>query len=167
MRPTAMKNLLFIVFILVSTYRVIAQTEDKQITYDFTGKLNEGQMSFIKDNYDWNSKDILIINFTQPRSNCHYDNHKHNKNTVKNYMEYYSDVDLKDCEVIFVCPEKHNSDSYLYYDKANFLLNNYFNRKERCFAVMVLNKNGDYLQYNGEYSKKQVSKYIENLKAIL
>lgn len=49
-------------------------------------------------------------------------------------------------------------------DKDNFLLNNFLKEKKTCFGVMVLNEKGVYLQYNGHYSEKQVSSFIEKLK---
>ena len=39
------------------------------------GKLTEIQLNFVKENYNWNSEDIIIYNFRQPRTNCSYDNY--------------------------------------------------------------------------------------------
>lgn len=162
-----MKNQFLTLPLLLSAFNIVAQNKDKPITYDFTGKLNEGEMKFMNDYYNWDSKEILIINFTQPRSDCHFDNHTHKTGNTKWWKDYYKKINIKNCSNIFVCPEKHKRDKTLYYDKANFLYDNFFNRKESCFGVLVLNKNGDYLQYNGHYSERQVSKFIENLKSIL
>jgi hypothetical protein len=162
-----MKKQLFIILCCLFTFYSFGQNDKKPINYDFTGKLNEVQMKFMMDYYNWNSKEILIINFIQPRSDCHFDNHTHNLENTKWWKDYYKKIDIKDCSNIFVCAEKHKRDKTLYYDKANFLYDNFFNRKESCYGVLVLNKNGDYLQFNGHYSEKQVSKYIENLKSIL
>lgn len=48
-------------------------------------------------------------------------------------------------------------------DKNDFLLKNFFDRKKSCFGVLVINQDGDYIQYNG-HSERQVAKFTENLR---
>ncbi|WP_191859264.1 hypothetical protein [Hanstruepera ponticola] len=162
-----MKKLFFLFLCFHFTYSCFTQNDKQTIEYDFTGKLNEGQMKFMNNYYNWDSKEILIINFSQPRSDCHFDNHIHKTGYTKWWKDFYEKIDIKDCSNIFVCSEKHNRDKTLFYDKANFLYDNFFSRKESCYGVLVLNKNGDYLQFNGHYTEKQVSKFKENLKSII
>ncbi len=134
------------------------KTKNKIVYFDFTGVLNKKQINFINKNYDWDSGKLLIINFTQPRSYCHFDNHKRTSQSVKWWHSFYSKINIENCSNIFVV-----SNGYRNKDKDNFLLNNFFNRKKSCFGVMVINGNGLYLQFNGHYSENQVSKFIEKL----
>jgi len=145
------------------------KVEDKAILYDFTGTLSKERVEFLKNNYDWVSGNILIINFLQLRSDCHFDNHKHSNEGKRFWKEFYSKINTDNCSIISVCAGGHKNNQSIYkrnydVDKNGFLLNNYFKRKKSCFGVMVINEKGDYLQYNGHYYKKQVSKYIENLR---
>lgn len=48
-----------------------------------TGQLTENDVQFLKENYNWNSEEFLIVNFSQSRSSCSYDNYKSLKKSVK------------------------------------------------------------------------------------
>ena len=128
------------------------------IRFDYSGTLDEEQMNFIKDNYEWKDK-IAIINFTQPRSYCHFDNSKSSIQSRGWWINFYSKIDTENCLNIFVGSSENSL-----IDKNDFLLNNFFKRKKTCFGVMVINDSGQYLQFNGHYSEKQVSQFIEKLK---
>jgi hypothetical protein len=160
-----MNKQFFIIVFLLTTFSIKAQNEEKTIIADFTGKLSNDELIFTKQQFNWHSEKILIINYTQPRSSCHFSNHTHPKNSSW-WKKFYSKIDLQDCLNTFACSQKHNK-KHLYFDETNFLLNHFFIRKASCFAVLVINENGDYLQYNGHYYEDEVSNYIEYLKSIL
>lgn len=135
----------------------------------FSGDLEEAEVQFLKDNYPWPAGNLLLINFRQPRSNCHFDNYVVNNDTRRWYRNFYNEVDLKSAANIFVFSEgervtKHLDNKTYFDDKEDFLLNNYFHRKASCFAIMAINDEGEYLQFNGHYSERQVNAYIEVLK---
>ena len=143
--------------------------KEKPITYDFADKVNSEQLDFIRINYNWTKEKILIINYSQPIHSCHYDNTKITSKSEKWWKDYYSKVNTEDCLNIKVLANgervKRRLDNITYFDDKNdFFLNNFFIRKKSCVGILVLNDDGYYIQFNGEYSKRQVAKYIENLK---
>jgi hypothetical protein len=144
------------------------ETKEKTITYDYAGKVDNNQLRFIKTNYNWNTEKVLIINYKQPLSICHFDNHKISKGN-KWWKKFYSKIDTENCANIHVLANgeiknKNIDNKNIFDDKNDFLLSNFFNRKTSCFGVLVVDNEGYYIQYNGHYSERQVSKYIENLK---
>jgi hypothetical protein len=111
----------------------------------------------------------LIINYSQPINSCHFDNNKITSEGKKWWRDFYSKINTDDCLNINVLANgervKRRIDNLNYFDdKYDFLLKNFFKRKSSCFGVLVLNDEGYYIQFNGHYSERQVSKYIENLK---
>lgn len=143
--------------------------EVKPITYDYADKINSAKLEFIKKNYNWKSQKVLIINYSQPISSCHFDNNKITSEGKKWWRDFYSKIDTHNCLNIEVLAEgervHRKLDNVRYFDdKYDFLLTNFFERKKSCFGVLVLNDEGYYIQYNGHYSERQVAKYIENLK---
>ncbi|MGB1308711.1 MAG: hypothetical protein ACPG6B_07360 [Oceanihabitans sp.] len=153
-----------------NTNNSIADENSKEeiITYDFTGKVDANELKFLKENYNWNTWRILIINFKQPLSDCHFNNHKISKKNPY-WNKYYSKIDAENCLNIHVMANgeqnfKNIDNKNIFDDKNDFLESKFFGRKKSCFGVLVINSEGYYIQYNGHYSKKQVSKYIENLR---
>lgn len=139
------------------------------IYYDFAAKLNPEQLLFIKSNYNWNNKKVLIIKYRQPISYCHFDNNKITIGVEKWRKNVYSHKYADNCLIIEVLANgervKKKLDNVNFFDDKNdFLLNSFFNRRKSCFGVLVVNNTGDYIQYNGHYSEKQVAKFVEILK---
>ena len=111
----------------------------------------------------------MIINYRQPLSDCHFDNHKITSDSKKWWTEFYSKVDVDNSLNIDVFSNgekiRKKMDNRNYFDdKDDFLLNNFFDRKKSCFGIMVLNQQGQYFQFNGHYSEKQVEIFINELK---
>ena len=132
------------------------------------GNLTEIQLNFIKENYNWNSEDIIIVNFRQPRANCFYDNYKDLNNSVSWWNSFYSIINLKNTLNIFVYSNKKAAlnviDSKTHFeDKNNFFLNTFFYDGRECYGLLVINKLGYYKQINGEYSENEVTNFIELL----
>jgi|GEM_PF-1117113 archaellum component FlaF (FlaF/FlaG flagellin family) len=149
--------------------RKIDTQQEKPITYDYADKINSAKLNFIKKTYNWNNEKILIINYSQPINSCHFDNNKITSEGKKWWRDFYSKINTDDCLNINVLANgervKRRIDNLNYFDdKYDFLLKNFFKRKSSCFGVLVLNDEGYYIQFNGHYSERQVSKYIENLK---
>lgn len=152
----------------VENTKVDTQNE-KLITYDYADKIDSLKLDFIKKTYNWNIEKILILNYSQPIDNCHFNNNKITSEGRKWWRKFYSKINTEDCLNINVFANgesvKNKLDNLNYFDDKNdFLLTNFFSRKQSCFGVLVLNSKGYYFQYNGHYSEKQVAKYIENLK---
>ena len=161
-------GLIIITFYNCSTTKT-TNSLNTEIVYDYSGKVDNEQLIYIQKNYKWETNDILIINFNQPLSSCHYKNNRINKTTKTFYEDFYSKINTDNCSNIFVLSNiekvKKKIDNKKYFDdKDDFLLKNFFHRKKTCFGVLVIRLDGYYIQYNGHYSKRQVAKFIENLK---
>ncbi|PCI02537.1 MAG: hypothetical protein COB81_05110 [Flavobacteriaceae bacterium] len=145
--------------------------KEKPLIYDYADKINDEQLKFIKESYNWNNEKILIISYIQPIaiSTCNI-NYKTIPDSGKKWREdFYSKINTEDCLKIEVLANgekvKNILDNIIYFDDKNdFLYDNFFNRKKSCFGIMVVNNDGFYIQYNGHYSERQVAKFIENLK---
>lgn len=166
-----MRLLTLISLFIISLSYSQKNEQEKLVTCDFAGQIKDAKLAFIKNQYNW-TEDILIINYSQPLSICHFDNNTITSSTKSWWKRFYSKIDIKECKNIKVLYNgekvKKKLDNVAYFDDyANFLYLNYFSRKESCYGILVVNKNGHYLQYNGHYSEKQVSKFIDNLKNIL
>ena len=147
---------------------VNAQSE-KPVLLDFAGELSAEQLSFVRTAYHWESDEVLIINYSQPIANCHFDNNQINNASERWWNDFYSKVNTENCRIIKVLSNGERvrgklDEEYYFDDKNDFLFENFFNRKQSCYGVLVINTRGEYLQYNGHYSEKQVEKYIEALK---
>ena len=70
--------------------------------HTFEGKLNEAQLSFVMESYNWKSKKILIMNFRQLESSCYYNNYKNLISSLKWWPEFYSNMELENIRNIFV-----------------------------------------------------------------
>jgi len=173
-----MKKILFQLFIGIliiscsSSKKTNNQSVEKDrkeiITYHFTGKIDENQLDFIKNNYNWKTARILIVNYKQPLSSCHFNNHTIS-NKSKFWKRFYSNIDTENCKNINVMANgeknfKNIDNKNIFDDKYDWLLYKFFIRKTSCFGVLVINSEGDYMQFNGHYSERQVSKYIGNLR---
>ena len=142
---------------------------ESSITYDYADRINSEKLNFIKKTYNWKNEKILILNYSQPIISCHFDNNKITSEGKNWWKNFYSKINTEDCLNIKVLANgervKNKLDNINYFDDKNdFLLTNFFERKQSCFGVLVMNKEGYYIQYNGHYSERQVTKYIENLK---
>lgn len=174
MRKFILQTIIIFTFLSCSTTKTVEGNKvdsqnEKFITYDYADKINSEKLEFIKKNYNWNSQKILILNYSQPISSCHFDNNKITSDGKKWWKNFYSKINTDDClniKVLANGERVNNKLDNIYYfdDKDDFLLTNFFGRKKSCFGVLVINNEGYYIQYNGHYSERQVSKYIENLK---
>lgn len=168
--------LLFICVINYSCYstktteNTISEKESKKpIYYDFEGKLDEAQLTFLKNNYHWKDEKILIINYNQPISFCHFDNNKITPESKKWSENFYKKINTENCLIIKVLANgervQNKLDDIKYFDdKMDFLQMNFFYKRKSCFGVLVLNQFGDYVQYNGHYDEDQVDHFIKVLK---
>src|SRR5690554_5052144 len=161
--------ILSLTIISCSTSKKVKTENEKPITYSFADKISSAQLNFIRTNYNWDNEKILIINYKQPISSCHFDNNRITSDGKEWWENFYSKINTENCRNINVLANgervKSKLDNVNYYDDKNdFLLINFFDREQSCFGVLVMNDEGYYIQFNGHYSERQVAKYIENLK---
>ena len=153
-----------------STSTTTTLGNNKPIYYDFADKLSAEQLQFLQSTYNWDTEKILIINYNQPISSCHFDNNKITSQGKRFWQDFYAKINTENCLNIQVLANgervKNKLDNITYFDDADdFLLDNFFNRKKSCFGVLVINQTGNYVQFNGHYSEKQVATFIEELKS--
>ncbi|WP_223551665.1 hypothetical protein [Aestuariivivens sp. NBU2969] len=102
--------------------------KEKTIYYDFAGKLTAVQLFFIKNSYNWDNEKILIINYRQPISSCHFDNNKITSGGKNWWKDFYSKINTENCLNINVLANgervKKKLDNIYYFDDKNdfFLL---------------------------------------------
>ena len=153
-----------LVLVMLLTLNLKAQTV-KQIL----GKIDEEKLKFIKENYNWNEENIIVINFLQPISNCHYDAYENLSIPSKWWTNFYSKIDLTNVANRFVYSDANAArriiDSKIYLtDEKNFILNNFFSKEPYCHGVLVINNFGFYEMLSREYSIKEVIYFIKILK---
>ena len=55
-----------------------------------------------------------------------------------------------------VCRVIHDSNDYLY--------KTFFKKNELCYGLIVINENGEFITFTGEYTHKTINIFIEDLK---
>ena len=153
-----------LVLVMLLTLNLKAQTFNQ-----ISGKIDEEQLKFLKENYNWNDENIVVINFLQPISNCHYDAYENLSNPSKWWTNFYSKIDLTNVANRFVYSDANAArriiDSKIYFgDVKNFILNNFFSKEPQCHGVLVINNFGFYEMLSREYSEKEVTFFIKILK---
>jgi len=147
--------LLLLVISLFSFNKPEIQTDEK---------LSEEQLIFIKENYNWNSEDLIIVNFRQPQSSCHYDNYKNLKQSSDWWNDYYSKMKLNNIRNIFVYSDSNKATGIIdsknhFSDVNNFFLENFFTEEQNCYGILVFNKNGDFQKKSGEYTQDDIVEF--------
>ena len=128
------------------------------------------QLQALKEVYKWGNEKFLVINFTQPKFNCHYDNYQ-KLNNKKKWLDdnVYNDIDMNDCRSIYVFSDKEAAkkiiDNNTYFeDHNNYFLNNFFNLKENCYGLLIIRQDGKFSNLVGEYLKEDVKAMLDSLK---
>ena len=134
-----------------------------------TGQLTENDVQFLKENYNWNSEDFLIVNFKQPRSSCQYDNYKNLKKSVKWGSTFYAELKLEHVRTIFIYADHKKAkkviDSKSHFEDINsFIYTTFFSKDQTCVGIVVVNKKGVFQKHAGEYTQENVAELVKNLK---
>jgi len=155
--------LLFAIILMLFSFKKI----DSNI---YNGKINQNQLSFIKNNYPWKTGEILVINYRQPRNSCHYDNYKNlsPKTSSKYWNDFYSKMEFKNISNIWVYADSKRANKVLdntrnFEDKYYFFSVNFFSKDKTCHGILAINDQGDYIQKNGEYTQEEVAGYLKKL----
>jgi hypothetical protein len=133
-----------------------------------SGNINDVQLRFIKENYNWHTEGVIIINFLQPKSNCHYDAYTNLKVADPWWTEFYSKLNLDGVANRFVYSDRNAArkiidDTIYLADTDKFLLNTFFSKKKFCHGVIVINRKGEFQQKSSEYSGEEIRKFLEIL----
>jgi len=132
-------------------------------------KLTETELKSIKENYNWISKEFLIINFRMPKSSCHYNNYSDLKKSSTWWTSYYAKMKLVNVHNVFVYSDNKKAkkiiDSKAHFEDVNsFILNNFFSKSEACYGIVVVNENGEFKKKAGEYTQENILELINSLK---
>jgi hypothetical protein len=154
-----LKKTLFITLFFSITLS-FSQTENKKIT--------ASQLKFIKEKYNWNTERVLIINFTQSNENCFYDNNRNLENSINWWNKFYSKIDLTNVLNIYVYSDKISATKLIdaqtkFEDYEDFIWTNFFKYNKECYGLLIINFNGEYKIERGEYSEREVEKYLKIL----
>ncbi len=131
-------------------------------------QFNETELSFIKEIYNWQEEEILIINFRQPSKNCHYDNNVNVEKHTYWWDNFYKDFDLKSKKNIYVYSDKEAANKVIdnkkhYPDNDDFFYNKLFKNDNYCYGIVAINKDGKFVYKSGEYLIEEVAKLINTL----
>ncbi|RKS42478.1 hypothetical protein BC962_3292 [Gillisia mitskevichiae] len=153
------------IFLVILSFFTLSNGSN-EIQSDY--KLDDSELIFIRENYDWNKSDLIIINFREPRDNFWYDSYKNLENSNNWWNKFYSHIDLVNTRNIFIYSDSKIMKSVIdfekhYPDDSKFFLNKFFNKNNTCFGLLVINKNGNYLVKNGEYTKTDILTMINRL----
>ena len=142
---------------------------DKLENEESNEKLTETELKFVKENYNWNSKEILIVNFRMPKSSCHFNNYANLKKSSDWWIKYYSKMELVNVYKIFVLSDSQKAKTIIdskkhFADMNSFFLNKFFKKDKACFGIVVINQNGEFQKKAGEYTQEHITELINNLK---
>lgn len=111
---------------------------NKSFSQNENNRLNEQEITFIKENYNWAEEEVLLINYKQPVQFCHYDNYANIVNSHKWWDQFYAKMELTNVKNIFVYATERRArkiiDSVKHFsDKDSFLLNRFFREEKTCY----------------------------------
>ena len=138
-----------------------------QSTYH-SGKINDANLKFIKENYNWGIEPVVIINFLQPKSNCHYDAYTNFKASNSWWTEFYSEINLEGVAIRYVYSDKNAAkkiidDIFHLADNDNFFLKAFFSNEKFCHGVIVINQSGEFEQKSSEYTAEDITNFLKIL----
>lgn len=140
-----------------------------QTTTFRSGQLDANQIQILRENYSWNIENkLIILNFIQPKKNCHYNNYENLNQPSSWWKEFYSKIDTTSAENKFVYSDSIAAKKVIdgkshFSDPNNFLLNNFFQNMPFCYGVIIINTQGFYKLKGSEYSSSEVSKFLQDL----
>lgn len=127
------------------------------------------QLKAIKENYNWDKANYLIINFKNLQVKCSYDVYENIVNAYNSYeKKAFEKMDLSNCKNIFIYADKDLAKPILdnkthFEDIGLYFMKNYFNQKNNCVGVMVINQKGEYLVETEEYNTFTIENMMKKL----
>lgn len=127
------------------------------------------QLEAIKENYNWNKKQFLIVNFKNLQTKCSYDIYE---DVVKAYNLYekkaFEKIDLSNSRNIFIYADKALAKPILdnkthFEDIGLYFMKHYFNQDKTCVGVLVMNQKGEYLVKAEEYNTFTITEMMDKL----
>lgn len=133
------------------------------------GQLTESELKFVQENYNWNSEEFMIVNFTQPQSSCEYNNYKDLNKSIQWWTTFYSKMELVNVRTIFIYSDAEKSKGIIdlknHFDDVNSMfLNKFFSQHKTCYGLLVINRKGYFHKKAGEYTQEDITDLISLLK---
>lgn len=158
---THMKKIILLLILFVSLLSFDKSNKNEKFT--------ESQLTFIMENYNWKSEELLIVNFRQPSSRCHYDNYRNLNKPSKWWTDFYTKINLKNIKNIFVYSDQLKAKKIIdskshFADSNSFFLSRVFSKDKTCYGIIVINNDGEFRKKAGEYMPKDVERLISELK---
>jgi len=90
-----------------------------------TGRISEAKLKIICENFGWKTDNVIILNFLQPKQNCHYNNYSKIKRSVSWWADFYAKMELKEAENKYVYSDSSAAKSIIddityFSDRNNF-----------------------------------------------
>lgn len=155
--------------------KIIGDPNDN-LRYDSAGKITSEQLTYLRDNYDWNTGDILIINYTLPENSCTITYPKpvepeaRFKRARTWWDPFYESIETYDSRTLHLeASERYATwfsrySKQYYWDKDGYVIEKLFRNASGCEAVFVVNRLGQFYQQNEHYTVEQVAFYVAKLK---
>lgn len=128
------------------------------------------QMNSIRYEYNWKDEKLLIINYRFPQDYCPRENYTNLDRTYKWLMtNVHNNLDTLNSRNIFIYSDKLAAkpilDNITHYDDiGHYFLKNFFDKKNNCIGLLIINKRGQYKYIIGEYSSKDIQNLSDLLK---
>lgn len=158
-----------------NTEKIIGDPYDN-LRYDSAGTITEKDLTYLRENFNWNGEDILIINYTLTEASCKIPYAKPSEpearfKRARTWWEpFYQNIETYDAKIVHVEASERfarafitYSDSY-YWDEDGFLLKHFYRNPRGCEAAFVVNRLGQFYQQNEHYTQEQVAFYVAKLK---
>ena len=161
-----------------SNGKIVGNPNDN-LRYDYSGILSVENIDVLREKFDWNTEDVLVINYTLPEENCKItfpkpENPKDRFKRARNWWDsFYSNTQTYDAKIVHIEASERYARAFSQYsnqyhwDENGYLLNNVFRNARGCEAVLAVNKAGQFYQQNETYSQEQVAFYVAKLKDAL
>jgi hypothetical protein len=150
-------TILFIVFVVLNSFSI------------YENKFSKLELDEIKKNYHWKDEKFLIINYFMPKTSCHYNNYSNPKKTKLWFdNNIYSNLNIESSKNICVFSDFESANKIIdketyFADFNDFLLNKIFNNFSGCYGLLIINSDGKYNYFEGEYSKNNVNTILKEL----
>ncbi|MBP9849717.1 MAG: hypothetical protein KBC58_09800 [Flavobacterium sp.] len=170
-----MKKVLFLWMILMTissqsqTDKVLKTNSGSQVAF---GYLTKEQFEIFKDfvrrtsNIEVTEGNSFLINYVQPISDCFYNHYTQKCNVDWFEQNLYKKFSLPtDMIKLYYQHKKIDSNKCISKsDKEGYLYETFFDENKLCYGLIVINSEGQFRVFTGEYGKKDITNFINQLK---
>ena len=165
-----MKKLISLTLILIIGNISLYAQFDRLPNNVFTGSLPQSKLTFLKKYYKWNEGTRLLVRFTTYKRTCHYNQYPigRSKSKVEEVTNpLYKDLPIQDISIAHIFLEKKLSKQFIlnrsdyYQDYEDFFSKTLSLKKRKyCYAVVLIDENGNMAGRIGEYTNADLKEFI-------